>query len=664
MSGSRLSEAPWPTLAVRGELENAEREWLHTNGAGAYAMSTVALMHSRRYHGLLVAALDPPLRRTVIVSHAETIVTVGQREFRLATHQFPDVAPTPGYRLLQSFAQDPIPRWTLRLGSVPLERRLCLVRGHNATVLSYTWHGRHRVRMQLRPLFALRPIHKVVLEHGGMIHRVSMRQGEVELQPVPELPPVVFRHSGFFMGSPDWWRRFEYPVDRERGVNYQEDLWTAGTFEFELEPGKPSYLLFGVGPLPSLTPAECMDQVCQRLERLDPGQEHSPERRALTIAADAFRADEAERPAVIAGYPWLDVATRDTLIALPGLYLGDGRERAAKRVLATLLAARSGPFLPRGFGENGQVSDAPGADVSLWLFETTAELVRQVGPHDPFVRQELFPFLTSLFEAVRSSAQEVLWLTPDGLVANGGPSTRLRPLTWMDSRADGNPVTLRAGLAVELQGLWARSCSLLVELARAYEMPALAAQAASALQALRSAFARHFWCADTRYPYDCIALDADARPGFADARVRPNALIALALAPELFEHWQAASVVDVAREQLLTPLGVRTLSPNHADYRGDFRGPMAQRYVAYHQGSIWPHLLGAYARAAFRLRPNDFELQLELRAAVQQILSSGPVLGQVAQVASGSAPHGLGGCPAQAWSVAELLRMVRDHLDV
>lgn len=658
--GAQQPESIWGHVETKGELEPAEREWLHTNGAGSYAMSTLALMHTRRYHGLLVASLDPPLRRYVIVSQLDTVVSVGQRIYRLATHQFPNVAATPGYRLLESFSQDPIPRWSFRLGRSVLDCRLCLARGEAATIMSYCWQGPRRARLSVKPLFAMRPMHEVIQEHGGMLQTVSMRHGEVEIQPIAELPPVVFGHSGVFMGSPDWWRRFEYPVDRNRGVTHQEDLWTPGMFELELEPGQTQHLVFGLSRLPKRSAKDCMAQTCQALEALDLGVGHSSAERRLHVAAEQFRADLAPRPGIIAGYPFLDMPARDALISLPGLYLVTGQVEGAKRVLRTLLSARVDGLLTRGFSEAGGVSPLPSADASLWLFEATDLLLAETGPDDTFVREELYPALVEIFERV-SAGGVVLQLTADGLVANapaGGP-----PLTWMDSLADGVAVTPRQGVAVELQGLWGRALRVLGRLSLQHGHNELHARVEAARQRLYLGFSHRFWCADTRYPYDCLSLEESGPGAFRDSSIRPNALIALALDPELFTRWQAVSIVERVRERLLTPMGVRTLEPRHPDYRGDFRGPMHQRQAAYHQGTGWAFLLGFFARAAFALDPTDFELQIEVRQAVERLLDASPVLGQIAQVASGDPPHHLGGCPAQAWSVAELLRSVRQILE-
>lgn len=292
---------PWPSVAIDGELARAEREFLHTNGAGAYAMSTLALMHTRRHHGLLVAALEPPLDRWVILSHAETTVTVAGRPFKLATHQFPGVAPTLGYRNLKSFAQDPLPRWTYRLGKGVIERTLALARGKNAVVLRYRWQGSSPARISLMPLMPMRRIEQLAREHGGMKQKVTLRPNEVEVQPVLAIPPIIFSHRGVFMGSPDWWRRFEYTEDLRRYPDFQEDMWTPGTFELGVEPGAEVYLVAAVGALPEGTPEEIMEEARQHLLSQDLGSEASGFRRTLAVAADSFASDACARPAVVAG---------------------------------------------------------------------------------------------------------------------------------------------------------------------------------------------------------------------------------------------------------------------------------------------------------------------------------------------------------------------------
>jgi predicted glycogen debranching enzyme len=645
----------WPTVVSHGELEPAEGEWLHTNGAGAYAMSTLALMHTRRFHGLFIAALDPPLERHVVVSHAETTVRVGKHIHNLSTHQFPDIAPTPGYRLLESFSQDPLPRWIYRLGQRQLERTLCLVRGENALIARYIWRGQKPARITIKPLMPMRPIHDLRREQGGFLQKVAMRRGEVSIQPVSSLPEIVFGYDGVFTGSPDWWRRFEYSEDMRRHVHFQEDMWTPGTFELVLEPNVPNYLTVALGALPEGTPEQRLLEAETFLKNLDPGPTHSAVVRALCVSAEQYRAPLTRRPASIAGFPWLGIRSRDALISLPGLYLCQGLLEEAKAVLTTLIAEREDGFLLAAVPESSTPQREPSVDASLWLFEASRQLLKHTAEGDTFVRDRLLPVLREIFERAHRLPGDLIWLTEDGLLVTRSPNA---PLTWMDSRAGSTLVTPRWGLAIELQALWSRGCETLAALANLFSDPVLEQRANAASERARSAFRQQFWSAATNYPYDCI----DEKTGATDAAIRPNAVIALSLNPALFEPWQARAIINQARERLLTPFGLRSLDPQHPGYVGYYEGGMDARRVAYHQGVAWVYLLGAYARAALRLNPDDFELQMDLKDALERAACAGPVLGQTCQVASGDPPHQTGGCPAQAWSVAELLRTMWTEL--
>lgn len=653
-AGVGLRGGPFPGVETDGELEPAVRsEWLHTNGAGAYAMSTVALMHTRRTHGVLVAALDPPLDRHVMLSHGEMVLTVGGKTHRLSTHQFPTIAPTPGYRNLRRFCQDPLPHWHYELGGAGFERQIALVRGRNVVVLAYVWHGAEPATLSIRPLMPCRPIHALMREHGAMVQTVSLRQGEVEVRPMAKLPPMIFRHTGVFVGSPDWWRRFEYAVERESGADYVEDMWTPGTFDLELEPGVPTYLVAGVESLPDASAEELIAETVRHELAQDPGPGRPPAVRALSVAAEQFCVLDCARPAIMAGYPLLDVITRDTLVSLPGLLLARGRVAEAKAVLATVLRDQRLGMLQFRIpsGEAGPLPSAP--DATLWLFEAARELVDRVGVHDDFVRRTVYPALCRAFVCLRRGHQFGVWVTADGLLANWLEGT---PLTWMDARVGERVVTPRRGLAVEFQALWARGATTLSTLAREYGHRRLAIIAGSAAARAREAFRERFWCNETEYPFDCIGETPGVADAWADASIRPNALIALAVDPELFDGWQSAAIIGRVRDDLLTPRGVRSLGPDERGYCGHYEGGPSDRDHAYHQGTAWTYLLGCFVRAALRLSPHDQELRQELRACVEEALDEGPVLGQVAQLSDGDPPHRFRGSPAQAWTVAELLR--------
>jgi predicted glycogen debranching enzyme len=639
-------------METYGELDTTE--WLHTNGSGAYAMSTVPMMHTRRYHGILVAPLEPPLRRFVAISHAELTLQANGRQYRLSTHQFPNLAPTPGYRLIRKFAMDPIPRWIYRIGDEEFEPRLCLARGRNIAVMTYTWHGREPATLTVKPLLPLRRIHDLMHEHGAMVQRVVLRQREVEIQPVFDLPPIAFRHSGVFVGSPDWWRRFEYLEDRNRAAEFQEDIWTPGTFELTLRPGHTQYLLTSVGELPQESARDIMDETTDYLSAQLAGSSRSRAVQILWSAADAFLVKGGGHTAIIAGYPWYGVHLREMLMSLEGLCLVRGRLEYARELIDCISKTMHAGLMPDVVSEAEARLGKPSPDATLWFFEAARALMERVGVQDTLLRTRLYPKLKRAFVRLKSRKQRALmWVTSEGLLANGAAD---RPLTWMDAQAQQWIVTPRRGLAVEHQALWTKACETLALLAQAYGEPNWQSLAREACDLARASFQKRFWCSQIEYPFDCVSEERDIQGAWTDAAVRPNALIALAIDPELFKPWQAAAIVARVRHDLLTPRGIRTLAPQEPDYQGYHEGGLEQREGSRHQGSVWPHLLGFFIRAATRLAPEDDQLRDELRQMVESALDEPLALRFVSQLADGDPPHRAHGCPAYSTGVAELLR--------
>ncbi len=647
-------DGPWPQVHVGGDLERAEAEWLSTNNIGAYAMSTVALMHTRRQHGLLVSHLAEDFRRHVVLSHLEMSLEVGGRTHKLSTHQFPNMAPTLGYRALETFTLDPLPRWVYRFPSGTIERTLCLVPDRQAVVIAMTWSGRETARLSLRPLMPMRPAHELSCEHGGMLQKVTLRAGEVEVQPLAHLPPVLFRHRGVFMGFPDWWRKFEYLDDRGRFPDFQEDMWSPGLFEMTMVPRQTNYLLVSVGAPPEHSPAELVMDAAQRRLRADPAfsggeawAEPTPAAafaRSLAIAAEGFVFGNGT--AVIAGYPWLDVWSRDTLLATAGIFLARKQSDRARSSIRHLLRNMKDGFLV----SRTSVAEAelrPCLESSLWLFSVGERVVRSNDSDTEFF-QEWFSGITAIFRRIINSNREIAWLTPDGLLANGASF----PLTWMDAEIDGTVATPRRGLAVELQALWVRACDVIKRHAEEHGDLDLAEEAQSrAVQAVQ-AFQQTFWCHETSHPFDCVSEERGSASAWADPSVRPNALMALAIVPELFDDVQAREIVARAEELLLTDFGLRTLEPAHPSYTGRAGETFEERQACSHQGPVWTHLLLFYVRAKLGVDPlsRDALTERVLRAA-----QSGRALSYNGQSVDGDPPHRSLGIPAYAMSTAMLL---------
>ncbi|MDI1483770.1 amylo-alpha-1,6-glucosidase [Polyangium sp. y55x31] len=654
----------WPHVDVRHDLGRALfREWVAGNGAGAYASSTVACMHTRRYHGLLVAALEPPRARHVVLSHVDIAVKslAPRGAWDLATHQFPGINPERGPFYLKHFDQDPVPRWTYTVAGGELEVLLALVRGENAAVLRYTWRGPQPVVITLRPLLAMRHMHGLMREHGAMEQRVELRAGEMRVRPMRALPKLCFRYEGTFVGSPDWWRRFEYLLERDRGLEFQEDLWTPGVFEIRADgSGAPSFLVVGVEKLPEGKPEDLIAATTAALEAEDPGPEKSTLERKLSVAAELYRADLAPEPTIVAGYPWAEGWGRDSLIALPGLYLATGKIEAAKHVARRIVASMEGGLVPSRRADEDGRPDTASADATLWLFEAARCFADVLGAEDPFLQGELVPAMTAAFEAIlRGDAPNGIRVTADGLLAAGKPGDAP---TWMNARAFGRPVTPRVGCAIELSALWARGCHTLARLAHASGAGSLADRADIACRRARAAFHARFWCEQTSYPFDVISESQAGEGAFQDASVRPNAILALAIDPACFSPERARATITRARAELVTPAGLRTLAPSDASYCGYYAGNVAERDAAYHQGTAWPWLLGSYARAVRSVLPAEDPLVAEIPDLIAAATDRDLAVGQVPELASGNMPFSPNGGPAQAFSVAELLRALKNVL--
>lgn len=661
----RLEDAQvFPHVHVHGDLRVARgREWVLGNGAGAYASSTIACLHTRRYHGLLVAALDPPRSRHVTLSHVDVTVTVPAKPgtprgiWDLAKHQFPNIDPDRGAFYLERFDQDPLPRWTYAIAGGELEVLLALVPGENAAVLRYTWRGPQPIVCTLRPLLAMRHMHEVMREHGAAEQRVELRAGEMRVRPMRALPKLCFKFEGTFVGSPDWWRRFEYYEERARGMDYHEDLWTPGVFEIRPDPsGVPNYLVVGVEKAPEGSPEALVAAASQAIVQGDPGPDHTLLERRLSLAAKLFRADALEKPAIVPAYPWVDTWGREAILSLPGLYFTMDHVDAAMSVARTMIASMHEGLLLNRTPDHGSAVDNAGADTTLWLFDVARAFAERLGDTHPFVKDELFPTLTNVFELIVRGAPHEMHLTRDGLLAAGRPGDTL---TWMDARVRGKAVTSRAGCPVELTALWAAACHTLGRLASAAGQTALADRADTACHRARAAFQARFWCSTTSYPYDVISEAETGEGVFRDATIRPNAILALAIDPACFTPDQARATLERARHDLVTPGGLRTLATHEPGYRGRCEGSVDERYAAHHQGSVFPWLLGPYARAARAVLPPQDPLVTELPTLVASAADRELAVGHVPQVVHGDDPQFLSGCVAHALGVAELLRALK-----
>jgi glycogen debranching enzyme len=581
---------------LRDLTQSSAVEWLETDGLGGFAMGTAAGMNTRRYHGWCVS-LRPPVDRYVLVSRLEE--SVGGVE--LAVNQYPGAIHPRGHERLVAFTTDPCPTWTWELGDgLELTRQLYLVRG--ARTLCVRYAASRPCTVRVKPLLAFRDYHG--LQRGNDALNRDWVDGRV--RPYAGLPELCISHSGTVTREGEgWFWNTEYELERRRGLDFKEDLWCPGTIV--LEVGSEARVDFSVGPPGAAAP------------------------RAVA-PADAFRVTrDGGQPTIIAGYPWFTDWGRDSMISLRGLLIGRGMAAEARAVIAAFLAHLDGGLIPNRFPDRGERPEYNTSDATLWMFEA----VHALGD-DAFVRDSFFERGREIIAAHEAGTHFGLHVDrADGLLVNG-PQT-----TWMDAVVNGQPATPRAGKAVEINALWFNALKLMERWARGLSRPELARDYAEKAARVAESFRAAFWNGESLFDLARV-----------DPAVRPNQLVAAALACPVLSPVEAQPIVRTCERQLLTPFGLRTLAPGSPGYRGRFEGGPVERDTAYHQGTVWPWLIGSYVDAyLYAFGKTD-----ALRAALDPLLNLLEQRGTLPEVFDGDAPQRAGGTPAQAWSVAEVLR--------
>jgi predicted glycogen debranching enzyme len=631
------------------------REWLVTNGIGGYAMGTVAGLLTRRYHGLLVAALAPPLGRTLMLAQIDETVAYGGQEYGLATHRWADGTVSPqGYRLIEHFElEGTLPYWRFALGSAHLEKRLWMEPGANTTYLRYTYlSGREPLQLTLKALVNYRDHHSDTQATDWPMVTEPVSHGVKMTAFSGAVPLYLLSDRGTVSPACTWYYNFDLALERYRGLQDREDHLHAATVTLTLAPGESATLVASTEPALRLEGAAALQRrhtyehsiVALGLAR----QPHSPPWvQALMLAADQFIVQRSTPTdptgkTVIAGYPWFSDWGRDTMIALAGLTLVTGRPELARSILLTFAQHVSEGMVPNRFPDDGEVPEYNTVDATLWYFQAVRAYHGATGDDD--LLRQLYPVLVAILEGHQRGTRYHIHLDPvDGLLYAGEPGVQL---TWMDAKVDDWVVTPRIGKPVEVNALWYGALRSQAHFARHLGYPSQSYEALSDHAA--EGFAR-FWNPSTGYCYD--VLDG---PDGKDPSLRPNQIFAVSLPDSPLSADQQRRIVEVCQAQLLTPVGLRSLAPNHPDYQGHYGGDRYQRDGAYHQGTVWGWLLGPFALAHLRVYNDPAQALAWLEPMAQHLSSHG--LGSISEIFDGDPPFTPRGCPAQAWSVAETLR--------
>jgi len=639
--------------AVTGDLEAAlSREWLETNGIGGWAGSTVAGAHTRRYHGLLVAATRPPGGRRVLLSRLDETIRSGNRTDELGCNRFPGVVHPRGFELIESFAIDPFPRFTYRAGEVCLQKTIAAIHGENTTVVVYeVLEADDPLVLELRPLYAARDFHGLT-RAGPSPGAFAFSEGVLRFDPAIGGPSTyVAVPAAEFRRDQDWFLSFELDRERERGFAFTEDLFTPGVLAVELAAGARLGIVASTRDPAGRDAEQLLEEERTRRNRRDaalpPAVRSDPLAAGLARAADAFvvRRGKAGRT-VIAGYPWFGDWGRDAMIALPGLCMVTGRLDEAAEVLETFVGCARDGLLPNLFDEDGDGAAYNTVDASLWLFVAVHHYLA-AGGEEALILKTVYPALKEIVGRYTEGTAFGIGTDGDGLLRAGEHGAQL---TWMDARIGDRVVTPRHGKAVEVNALWFNALVILAGLADRFGEPRLATELEARAARVRSAFAETFWNASDGCLYDVV------RDGERDASIRPNQLLAISLPHPLLDPAQAEQVLRIIEAKLLTAVGLRSLAPDHPDYRPAYRGGPVERDAAYHQGTVWAWLMGPYLSALVRYRgaAGRHEALKRVEALVPHLAEAG--LGQVSEIFDGEPPHAPRGAIAQAWSVGEILR--------
>ena len=635
---------------MSSNLDN-KAEWLEADGLGGFASGTVSGIRTRRYHALLLAALTPPTGRVVMVNGFDAWVETSAGSFPLSSHRYaPDVVHPDGARRIENFAPEPWPHWVYQLeDGTKIEQELFVRNG--ASVVALRWRllsPGNDAMLCLRPFLSGRDYHSLHHENPDFRFDAEINGERITWGPYNGLPKIVSLANGDYAQQPDWYRNFLYEEERARGLDCAEDLASPGTFRWDLTRNDAVWVLAIEGQLDS-SGASALD--CFRRLRAAEQKRRKKFPSPLQRAADAYMVRRGEGKTIVAGYPWFTDWGRDTFIALRGLCLATGRLAEARDILVQWAGAVSEGMLPNRFPDRGEQPEFNSVDASLWYVIVVHEFLAlaekpklNLGAAD---RRTLEAAIEAILSGYAQGTRYKIHMDHDGLLAAGEPGVQL---TWMDAKVGDWVVTPRIGKPVEIQALWLNALWIGGQFSARWQ---------SIYERGLEAFQTRFWNEERGCLFDVI--DVNHQAGTTDPSLRPNQIFAVGGLPlAVLQQERARSVVEAVEKHLLTPTGLRSLAPGEPGYTPDYIGGARERDGAYHQGIAWPWLTGAFVEAWLRVHGDTLEAKKEGRARfltpfLQHLDQAG--LGHVSEIADAEPPYTPRGCPFQAWSLGELLRL-------
>ncbi len=647
-----------------------EREWITTNGLGGYASSTITGANTRKYHGLLISSLNPPTDRWLLLSKLEEEANIGDINYKLSTNRFPGVIHPEGYRYQKSFIHDIFPRFVYQIKDVSLEKTVFMLHGYNTTIVSYTIDNPGTpFDLKIRPLINSRDFHSNT--HSASIDwQFEQKAGEksVVIKASFEGAPKVILGSDLARYSINdfWVYNMVYEKERSRGIDDTDDHYSPGEFSLRVERGKTSFNIITAGgrnaekdfkKFYSKKPKNYEKLLKKEKKRVNALTKKVCDRykckentliRELTIAADSFivQRHSTNSKSIIAGYPWFSDWGRDSMISFTGLTLVTGRYDDARDILKTYAKYCDQGIIPNRFPDQDGEPGYNTVDASLWFFIAVYNFIEYIGDLK-FLKKELWSSLKEIIQNYRKGTKFNIHMDSDSLISAGSDDTQL---TWMDVKIGDWVVTPRNGKAVEINALWYNALRIMEKLSE--RIGEDTREYRSLAENTKKSFEK-FWNPEEKCLYDVIKDD------FKDGSVRPNQILAVSLPFSVLGKQKEELVVEKVMTDLLTPFGLRTLSPRDDRYIGHYGGDQLSRDSAYHQGTVWPWLLGQFITAYLKVNNHSSESKDKvekdiIRPFYEHIKTAG--VGTISEIFDGDPPYSPRGCISQAWSVAEILR--------
>ena len=659
---------------IRVDQTSAEldREWIVTNGLGGYASGTIAGLNTRRFHGWLIAALSAPHGRMMMMNQIAETLRIDDRTYQLTADNLSLATQTDTVSpFLKSFRLEiGLPVFTYASDEFTLEKRLCMVHAQNTTYITYQLLKGNEARLELTPAIDIRPHEGSLAGPRHEDYRFSAVSGGFELSAANDLPPLCLAWRGegtSFRLTLEQVIELRYRIEQSRGYDWKGNLWSPGCFSANLAEGSSASLIISTEKwdhVNALNPEDAFAAETERRRRLlraAPEEARSGIAAELVLAADQFLISPVGRTAdtvqarsigdevrtVIAGYHWFTDWGRDTMISLEGLTIATGRTREGEYILRSFAKYIRDGLIPNMFPEGKTSGLYNTADASLWFFHAADRYIRATD--DSETLEVLLPRLLDIIEWHQKGTSFGIGVDPaDGLLHQGAPGLQL---TWMDAKVEDWVVTPRRGKAVEINALWynalcvtARWLEMVGDADRAERFSSTAAQ-------VYASFNARFWSSHLGYCYDVV----DKEGGGNDSSLRPNQVLSISLSHPVLAEDKWKPVLNVVREQLLTPFGLRSLAPSDPNFKPRYDGDLRARDAAYHQGTVWAWLIGPFFDAWLRANPDDWETAGELLASFDTEMSEAGI-GTISEIFDAESPFSARGCIAQAWSVAEVLR--------